>query len=480
MLVITRHVRQWSPLLLGVAFGLATTWTTVAAASLLPHLLLTSLTNGEIVSGAVPLSAVADATGLAGVRFQVSGLDVGPEITAGSCSTYWDSRTVPDGVRTIVAVGRDSIGNTVTSAPVLITVLNNSGDTTPPSVTVTSPTSGATVLSVGSLTATATDNVGVAGVWFSVDGAPIGPEDTVAPYTAAWSTLGVPTGAHVITATARDAAGNTQTSAALVVTVTRAASRVAGDFNGDGYPDLLFEHASGQLHAWFMSGGLLIGSGALNPGAVKPEWQVVAVDDFNGDGRSDLLWQHRISGQLYIWLLDGVTLIGHIQPLSAAADWRVAGTGDLNGDGRADIVWKNRVTGQLYVWMMNGGSMSYGSYLNPQQVALSWRLAGTADINHDGQTDLVWQNSSTGALVAWYMNGTTAIQTVSLAPAAVPAGWEIRSVADYDRDGNADLIWQNMTTGELFICYMSGPTIVRQGYLTPGQVALGWQVVGSR
>jgi YD repeat-containing protein len=67
------------------------------------------------------------------------------------------------------------------------------------------------------LTATASDNVGVAGVQFLVDGTPLAAEDTAAPYSASWNTTTATNGTHTLTALARDAAGNTTTS---TVTVT--------------------------------------------------------------------------------------------------------------------------------------------------------------------------------------------------------------------------------------------------------------------
>ena len=62
-----------------------------------------------------------------------------------------------------------------------------------------------------SVTVNASDNVGVAGVRFKLDGNNLGAEDTVAPYSVSWNTTTVSNGAHVLTATARDAAGNSTT-----------------------------------------------------------------------------------------------------------------------------------------------------------------------------------------------------------------------------------------------------------------------------
>ena len=92
-------------------------------------------------------------------------------------------------------------------------------DTTPPTVAVTAPATGATVASTTSVAANATDNVGVVGVQFRLDGANLGTEDTTAPYSVSWNTTQAIEGTHTLTAVARDAAGNTSTSPAVTVTV---------------------------------------------------------------------------------------------------------------------------------------------------------------------------------------------------------------------------------------------------------------------
>jgi hypothetical protein len=107
-------------------------------------------------------------------------------------------------------------------------VLGSSGgtpstDTSPPTVVITSPGGGATVTGTVPVTADASDNTAVSGVQFLVDGVAAGAEDTAAPYSIAWDTRTVPDGAHVLTAVARDAAGNTRTSAPVTVTVSSTA-----------------------------------------------------------------------------------------------------------------------------------------------------------------------------------------------------------------------------------------------------------------
>lgn len=94
------------------------------------------------------------------------------------------------------------------------------GDTTDPTVSITAPVAAATVSGTVSVTATASDNVGVVGVQFKLDGSNLGSEDTGTPYEVAWNTLSASNASHSLTAVARDAAGNDTTSSAVAVTVS--------------------------------------------------------------------------------------------------------------------------------------------------------------------------------------------------------------------------------------------------------------------
>ncbi|MFH1256740.1 MAG: Ig-like domain-containing protein [Candidatus Diapherotrites archaeon] len=101
---------------------------------------------------------------------------------------------------------------------------SGTSDTTLPTVSITSPTSEQTVSGTISVTANASDNVGVAGVQFKLDGSNLGSEDTSAPYSFSWNTTTASNASHALTATARDASGNTATSTTVNVTVNNTAT----------------------------------------------------------------------------------------------------------------------------------------------------------------------------------------------------------------------------------------------------------------
>ena len=88
-------------------------------------------------------------------------------------------------------------------------------DVVPPTVTITNPAKGVPVSgNTISVSASASDNVGVVGVQFKINGANLGIEDTSAPYSASWDTKKLPQGTYTLQAIARDAAGNKATSTA--------------------------------------------------------------------------------------------------------------------------------------------------------------------------------------------------------------------------------------------------------------------------
>jgi hypothetical protein len=92
-------------------------------------------------------------------------------------------------------------------------------DSTAPSVSITSPTNGATVSGNTRITASASDSEsGVASVAFYVDSTLIGTSST-SPWQVQWNTKKVNAGQHVLTAVATDRVGNRATSTAITVTV---------------------------------------------------------------------------------------------------------------------------------------------------------------------------------------------------------------------------------------------------------------------
>ena len=95
-------------------------------------------------------------------------------------------------------------------------------DTQPPTVAITAPAVGATVSGTVAVSASASDNVGVSSVQFTLDGVNVGAPVSAAPYTFNWDSTTVANGSHTLSARASDAAGNTSTATGVTVNVSNA------------------------------------------------------------------------------------------------------------------------------------------------------------------------------------------------------------------------------------------------------------------
>lgn len=260
------------------------------------------------------------------------------------------------------------------------------------------------------------------------------------------------------------------------------------DFNRDGNYDLLWQTtASGQLATWGMSGASVVDSRYLTPDRVTDlSWKVRGSADFNKDGKPDLLWQNENTGQLVIWYLDGTLMYqsGQVAPdRPGNANWKVVSVRDFNWDGNPDLVFRNASTGQLAIWFLNGTTAYLQMSLSISQVSdLNWRIMASGDMNGDGGQDLVWQNVSTGDLAVWYLWGPNVIGTASVNPARVgDPNWRIVAIADVDKNGKPDLIWRHETNGGLAVWYMNGATIAASSMLNPSAVTdATWKIVGPK
>ena len=184
-----------------------------------PTVSIVSPSNSSTVSGMVTIQVSAsDNVGVSLVSITIDGVSLANSSTA-PYSFSWNTSGVISGTHTIMATARDAAGNSSSSSVQVGINAVPSGDITAPVTNITSPASGSAVTAgtTTSIAVSATDNVGVSSVSFSVDGT-LQTTSTSAPYSFLWNTTGVASGTHTLTATAKDAAGNTGSSS-IPVTV---------------------------------------------------------------------------------------------------------------------------------------------------------------------------------------------------------------------------------------------------------------------
>ncbi len=174
-----------------------------------PTVALVSPPSSATVGVSTTLTASAgDDVGVASVEFRVNGFLICSDNTAPyTCAWTPDA----EGSATIEATALDAAGNSAT-ASASVSVLPPP-DTTPPTVQFVSPPATATVGVATTLTASASDTVGVTKVEFRVNGSLLCTA-TASPYTCAWTPAA--TGTASLEAKAYDAAGNSATASASV------------------------------------------------------------------------------------------------------------------------------------------------------------------------------------------------------------------------------------------------------------------------
>jgi hypothetical protein len=191
-------------------------------------------------------------------------------------------------------------------------------DTTAPTVSVSAPAAGATVGGTVTVTAAATDNVGVAGVQFKLDGANLGAEDTSAPYSVPWDTTAGSAGAHTLSAVARDGAGNSTTAANIGVTVDNSVPSGPQPIAAYGFSEAsgtTTADATGKGHTGTISGATRTTTGKSGGG-------------LSFDGVNDSV---SVADANDLDLTTGMTLEAWVNPTSNSG-WRTAVIKERAGD----------------------------------------------------------------------------------------------------------------------------------------------------
>ena len=250
------------------------------------------------------------------------------------------------------------------------------------------------------------------------------------------------------------------------------------DFNGDLRSDILWRNAAtGANYVYPMNGTAILGTEAYLRTVSELNWKVVGIGDFDGDGKADVLWRNSSTGENYLYFMDGTTIKpteGHLRTV-ADQNWQVAGVGDFNGDGKADILWRNQLTGENYIYLMNGLSIQPSEGYLRTVADPSWQIVGVADFDGDGKSDILWRNSSSGQNYLYAMDRIAIRPTEGYIRTVADQHWEVKGVGDFDGDGRADILWRNSVSGENYLYPMNGTTILAEGYLR-SVADLAWQI----
>lgn len=182
---------------------------------------------------------------------------------------------------------------------------------------------------------------------------------------------------------------------------------VVGDYNGDGRDDLMFNWShDGTNHFFFgnTDGSFTWVPSLIAASTINGDPEVVRAGDYNGDGRDDLMfnWSHDGTNHFFFGNTDS-TFTWVSAPIATSAingDPDKVVVGDYNGDGRDDLMfyWLTAGTNRFYFGTASNGFTQVtdpiptgGINSNPDHVLVS-------DTNGDGNADLSFYWPSTNVM----------------------------------------------------------------------------------
>jgi RHS repeat-associated protein len=274
----------------------------------------------------------------------------------------------------------------------------------------------------------------------------------------------------------------------------------AGDFNGDGFTDVLF-----IAHSPSMPSGILLSDGTA-PTILGQIWSsnylgipwssdayTVLVGDFNGDGKADIFLQSNGPADSYLLLTDSsgsVSAISQTVPVGAMGlDWSFDQhhlvVGDFNGDGHADLFFQPTVPGGISAVVYSDQNGQFTSQAPAQTwsdgyLGFNWSVQDAnvfaGDFNGDGLSDLLLQaqpvntgdqNESAALTYPPNMNGVVLAQANRTQP-FVLAGMQCWSRTEYGVD------WSPLTS-QLIMADFNGDhrlDVLLQPLISTGSPAL--------
>ncbi len=242
------------------------------------------------------------------------------------------------------------------------------------------------------------------------------------------------------------------------------------DLNGDGALDIVVTHVGVDMISVLVNNGdgtyeapMNFAVGAFQPGGPFTLQQLttfhrdLAIADFNADGRLDVAVVNTSSGDISVLLGNGD---GTFQPQrrfdATSAPFALA-AGDLNNDGIPDLAVVDSTAGAAQGGILIGRGNGTFKILTPipltREEPYRTNSIRIADLDHDGNNDLLVRDFSDGTTVLLGNgDGTFRLQDVPALPANGPG----IDVADLDGDGKLDVVATKNNTSEIDYALANG------------------------
>jgi hypothetical protein len=205
--------------------------------------------------------------------------------------------------------------------------------------------------------------------------------------------------------------------------------------------------------------------------AIVPDtWDIADAEDFNRDGIADVLLHSNAADEVRLWVMGEAGQIVSEQAVmgmdgqilrTGSQNWQVFGMADIDGDQVMDIVWHNQQDDEIGFWFMglDGVVKGYdylrdaaGEIIKTRNVG--WEMADFADFDGDGDIDLLFRLPALNQTAIVRLQGKTFVDAQYIVQNSIP-NLVIRGLGDANGDRLADIYWQTPNNDQVLVQLIS-------------------------
>ncbi|SHF08451.1 Por secretion system C-terminal sorting domain-containing protein [Mariniphaga anaerophila] len=234
----------------------------------------------------------------------------------------------------------------------------------------------------------------------------------------------------------------------------------SGDLDNDGDTDIIGAAGEAGRFVWFKNNG----HGGFTPHIINAETsysknsRAVKAVDINGDGHLDVIGTGYWTG-IFSWFENDGN--GNFSPHSIDASKAADGStgidfADLDNDGDADVVGA-AVIGDNFLWYENNGTGGFTKHVlnnNPEFADGAYNVF-PVDLDGDGDIDILGSSRYPSLAFTWFKNDGQGNFTAHLIEKVTTGAVDLPDIkaADFDNDGDIDVVGTNRNPGDAFIWY---------------------------
>lgn len=256
-----------------------------------------------------------------------------------------------------------------------------------------------------------------------------------------------------------------------------------GDFDGDGDLDVISANDGSSNLTLFMqtsAGDFEIGP-VIGDDSIIPSPSSVTTGDLDGDSDLDLFVTNQLGGKdvvVFLQVEPGVFRLGPV--LGEGSSSRDLAPADFDGDGALDIAVANSFTNELTVSLNSAiGTFTQGETLGDGSITDGAFVVSLADCDRDGDADIVSANSVSGNVAVFFQDTPGNFsRSVKVGDASNVSGMRDVSPGDIDGDGDIDLVATGTLNDTLTVFlqtdsgeFAAGPTLGGPG-ITSGPISV--------